>query len=101
MTSLVILVTELGGSRFFIRPFVFSSAQAFTASLTTTRLRSTQTPLAKERRGPPSGPPSARRQVEICDDRELSSWIESNMRKRRSCSRAGRPDPTATMASTT
>ncbi|GER53407.1 RING/U-box superfamily protein [Striga asiatica] len=33
--SIVILVTEPGESRFFITPFVFSSTQAFTASLTT------------------------------------------------------------------
>ncbi|GER53405.1 cohesin subunit SA-3 [Striga asiatica] len=35
MMSLVILVTEPDGSRSFIRPFVFFSAQAFTASLAT------------------------------------------------------------------
>ncbi|GER53397.1 alpha-amylase [Striga asiatica] len=33
--SIVVLVTEPGGSRFFITPFVFASAQAFTASLAT------------------------------------------------------------------
>ncbi|GER37998.1 GTPase Der [Striga asiatica] len=108
---------EQGGSICSIRPFVFSSTHAFASFSTslaysvalqdsTTNslkagfkvcLRSTQTPLANDKRGPHKDPLSFNIGVKSCESSNSSSLMDLDRRKLRSWFRVGPLDPNAVM----